>query len=83
MFQIPVAVTAEKIAEGDHVIDGRPAMSVERNGVAGSDPEIDDPDAVILENYGVMLRCRDRSVERQRGFVCYIVFFHMFLFSLS
>jgi hypothetical protein len=59
-----VGVAAYKVAQAGEVLDGRPAMGVRRNGVAGAHACVEDPDAVVLEQHSVVLCCGGDGVER-------------------
>ena len=56
-------VAADELAPGEDVVDGRPAVGVERDGVARRNGGVEDADGIVFEEDGVIRGCGDHGVE--------------------
>jgi hypothetical protein len=63
---VAFAIAPNEIAGRDGVVDGRPAMRVDRYNMAHRNSRIQHAHAIILEHQTVILRRRDHCVERIR-----------------
>ena len=52
------SIAAYEIAAGNRVVNGRPAVRVHRDQIAGGNSRIEDPDFLVIEHQFVMQRCR-------------------------
>ena len=69
---VALAIAADEMAESHGVVDGRPAVGVDRHGIADGDASVEHAHPIIFEDQGVVFRRGDDSVEFGRpgpGFV--------------
>lgn len=56
-------IAADEVAPAKDVVDGGPAVGVERDGVARRNGGVEDADGIVFEEDGVIRGCGDHGVE--------------------